>query len=780
MTNLVNQHWINFNGEPVTGRTPPKTTVYGPPVTPQQQGEVAHTYKLFCDANNLALGQYQVRNRTLADGTRIRCTSINGVDQVQVWTNGEVAGREEYAGFAFLRKDDAGDFDPPTNLDMSWSRLSQRMTTIKGIETDREKFFKLADNKYGLGSWHGDKVHKVFSWDMASVSYLAGGHLNVFLNTAAQQAGCSGTACLGSGTKIYHKSNVLLDITNPDFLDPGGDHPLPEDRSALTIQGAAMHEKHLVFAVATPAFGSTPYDSLTIQGTNAAYEAWFFKTKLSRRLTPQGYVTTASRELEFIAYMNHVWVEANKVVAEELCEETYGANSEAGGPYLHYDYGTHSFQIDPYAKWLPITGWNFNASGTKARCTFRSGDLVNRDSLVIELDTASGSLSFVDVRLVLFSGLTRWPNGAGARVPGGVEIYEPPGGGSTRVIFGTDPGTDMTRRDLGYTYDAHGGYSDLSGVRFGVIMVSSFDGDTPVHAEIGVSDYSDEYVTALSIRRVTTGDPWVITSTVDSGQYLEERLSFWRDGVQSSSFVWGVRSSAALYERAGGVTTRTGGPEIVSYPSRVLFIEPVSESAAWIQETVEVVFDTSYSTPDYVEFFAPNYTVDYRTYTLNPIQYRVKSHLRLIRNGTLQDDVLLRTVTYPVTDDPVTTNPTLTAGPISSSSTSRSGQGFWQYAEFDHFHTNARKGEWILPKQGSGSINASAARFNGRLLYSIRAYLETLPEFTPWVDVGSPTTILETVDNVTFIDPTDPPKDLIELIEMVEADKPWLEKISIF
>lgn len=110
MTNLVNQHWINFNGEPVTGRTPPKTTVYGPPMTQQQQGEVAHTYKLFCDANNLAIGQYQVRNRTLADGTRIRCTSINGVDQVQVWTSGGGKKDFEYSGYLCGDVDGTKDF----------------------------------------------------------------------------------------------------------------------------------------------------------------------------------------------------------------------------------------------------------------------------------------------------------------------------------------------------------------------------------------------------------------------------------------------------------------------------------------------------------------------------------------------------------------------------------------------------------------------------------------------------------------------------------------------
>ncbi len=103
MSNLVNRHWINFDGEPVTGRTPPSILVYGPPMTPQQFGEVAHIYKLFTDANLVAIGDYQVRNRVLRDGTRVRCLSINGVDTVYVWTSG---GEENapvlFEGFVFI------------------------------------------------------------------------------------------------------------------------------------------------------------------------------------------------------------------------------------------------------------------------------------------------------------------------------------------------------------------------------------------------------------------------------------------------------------------------------------------------------------------------------------------------------------------------------------------------------------------------------------------------------------------------------------------------------
>lgn len=87
MSALNNRHWIGFNGEPLTGRVPPELRVYGPELTGYQRGEVYHIYKLFTDACLLALGDYQVRNRVLSDGSRVRCTSIMGRDTVQVWTS---------------------------------------------------------------------------------------------------------------------------------------------------------------------------------------------------------------------------------------------------------------------------------------------------------------------------------------------------------------------------------------------------------------------------------------------------------------------------------------------------------------------------------------------------------------------------------------------------------------------------------------------------------------------------------------------------------------------
>lgn len=81
--NLNNPNFISFGGDPITGRFPTRMEIVGA-LTQQQYGGVIHAYKLFCDMTNLALGDYQVQNRTLADGTKIRMVSINKNDTVYV------------------------------------------------------------------------------------------------------------------------------------------------------------------------------------------------------------------------------------------------------------------------------------------------------------------------------------------------------------------------------------------------------------------------------------------------------------------------------------------------------------------------------------------------------------------------------------------------------------------------------------------------------------------------------------------------------------------------
>lgn len=100
---LRNPVWIGFDGEPVAGRTPTRVFVYGPKMTSQQQGELVRHYNKFCQDNSLALGQYQLRDRYMPDGTRFRMVSVNGVDTVYAWP---VAPEKQdvvlFEGFVFI------------------------------------------------------------------------------------------------------------------------------------------------------------------------------------------------------------------------------------------------------------------------------------------------------------------------------------------------------------------------------------------------------------------------------------------------------------------------------------------------------------------------------------------------------------------------------------------------------------------------------------------------------------------------------------------------------
>lgn len=83
---LNDPNTIDFDGTPVTGRVPPKLRVEGGrELTQQQAGAVMHAYKLFRDAARVSITDYQVQNRVLSDGTRVRLESIQDQDTVYVW-----------------------------------------------------------------------------------------------------------------------------------------------------------------------------------------------------------------------------------------------------------------------------------------------------------------------------------------------------------------------------------------------------------------------------------------------------------------------------------------------------------------------------------------------------------------------------------------------------------------------------------------------------------------------------------------------------------------------
>lgn len=101
MTRLNDPSFIGFDGEPVTGRVPPRLFVYGE-MSPKQRGMVAHVYKLFCDAKRVNVGGFLVQNRRLDDGTRVKMMALQGQDHVVVWPSGGPTRLSLPHGFAVV------------------------------------------------------------------------------------------------------------------------------------------------------------------------------------------------------------------------------------------------------------------------------------------------------------------------------------------------------------------------------------------------------------------------------------------------------------------------------------------------------------------------------------------------------------------------------------------------------------------------------------------------------------------------------------------------------
>jgi len=90
---LFNQKWIGFDGKSITGKTPSRLVIHAAPgveLSQAQYGAVVHAYKLFADAMAVSphAGMYFSQDRKLPDGMRVRMTSNNGVDVVDVWPDG--------------------------------------------------------------------------------------------------------------------------------------------------------------------------------------------------------------------------------------------------------------------------------------------------------------------------------------------------------------------------------------------------------------------------------------------------------------------------------------------------------------------------------------------------------------------------------------------------------------------------------------------------------------------------------------------------------------------
>lgn len=94
---------LTFHGQPITGQTPPKLVVYGPPLTAQQGAMLQTAYNAFVGAARVSIVPNPTRQGRLLDGSHYTIECSHGVCTCTVWTAERAATQEEvFSGILFL------------------------------------------------------------------------------------------------------------------------------------------------------------------------------------------------------------------------------------------------------------------------------------------------------------------------------------------------------------------------------------------------------------------------------------------------------------------------------------------------------------------------------------------------------------------------------------------------------------------------------------------------------------------------------------------------------
>ena len=81
-----NPYAMTFHGQPITGQTPPKLVVYGPPLTAQQGAMLQTAYNAFVGAARVSIVPNPTRQGRLLDGSPYTIECSQGVCTCTVWT----------------------------------------------------------------------------------------------------------------------------------------------------------------------------------------------------------------------------------------------------------------------------------------------------------------------------------------------------------------------------------------------------------------------------------------------------------------------------------------------------------------------------------------------------------------------------------------------------------------------------------------------------------------------------------------------------------------------
>ena len=98
-----NPYAMTFHGQPITGQTPPKLVVYGPPLTAQQGAMLQTAYNAFVGAARVSIVPNPTRQGRLQDGSPYTIECSQGVCTCTVWTTNALAALTEiFSGVLFI------------------------------------------------------------------------------------------------------------------------------------------------------------------------------------------------------------------------------------------------------------------------------------------------------------------------------------------------------------------------------------------------------------------------------------------------------------------------------------------------------------------------------------------------------------------------------------------------------------------------------------------------------------------------------------------------------
>ena len=384
MSNLINQQWIGHDGEPITGRMPPRIRVLAGRITPKLMGEIAHRYHIFCMNKEASKAAYFVSDKDLPDGSRVRMISNSGLDEVIVWAK-DVGGEDikedpgELGGFIFRPQNDVdtdgtdltfwGKPFTPANMPLGtpggtkpFALLSPKVSkdTVTGAYKARDtyKFHrgispvdKLGRDVYGQIDWQGpDPETDVISWYCESVDGLVYGNSSI-PDVYMDQWGIQSYEYYGDdpdkskmlvlrkrnfgvGSVVCSKLKVIKAFPSGGLVDGAG-----------FTQKDANGQRHMITALRTGGFAGVSFA--------------FVKTpiRLGETKAPSGKMVPV--------------YEAPESDAEDVVLGTYA----------------------PPGSMTNMHGWYFNQSGTKARCVMTSKD----EQFAVEATFAADSVTFAEV-----------------------------------------------------------------------------------------------------------------------------------------------------------------------------------------------------------------------------------------------------------------------------------------------------------------------------------------------------------------------------------------------